>query len=421
MQLDEETGVRGFTSTGERFFLEPYQDAVAQFPGKIGQLRADVAQLGLASAPAREVDNEEVLNRRWIETVATPLIAAPHASSASTIQREGKGLIDDFRAANTRLGIALDDVAAKADAQLGADVERIAFFALLAGLSFAWIVVVLNRRTERLETEVVEQQRRYEAQKAVADTLTEAFSQKKLPAPHYASLHGVYVPAGRQLTVGGDWYDAFELPDGRLFFSIGDVVGHGLEAAVAMSRTRQAIVTTALHESDPGEVLARANRTVLVQEGGVVTALCGFVDPRTFEVTYASAGHPAPILARAGSDPSVLPHDGLPLGVTSDANFASFRATAGEGALIVLYTDGVLERTRNVLDGERALLDAVREAYAAREGAAQLIHKKIFAGAPPHDDVAILTIQFAVRDPNETSAVIRSISIPALAAEDIVV
>ena len=421
LQLDEETGLRGYTSTGDRFFLQPYIAARANFPSTIARLRDAVRRVGLSADRLRDVDREQTLNGRWDATVAKPLIAAPHGALAPALQLQGKRLIDDFRAADLRLGDALDQAAQRADRQLAQDVARISVIALAVGLLFASVITVLNRRTEQLAAEVAEQQRQYQAQKQVADTLTSAFLQKKLPAPHYAALHGVYVPAGQHSAVGGDWYDAFELPDGRLFFSIGDVVGHGLDAAVSMSRTRQAIVATALHETDPAEILTRANRSVLVQEGGIVTALCGFIDPANFEIVYATAGHPSPILARPGEEPRVLAHDGMPLGVFANAGYHTFTERGGEGALIVLYTDGVIERSRDIIAGEARLLDAVRDAHAVGDGAAQLIHRRIFGNELPHDDVAILTIRFAAREREGTASVIRSISIPAVGAEDIVV
>jgi hypothetical protein len=186
---------------------------------------------------------------------------------------------------------------------------------------------------------------------------------------------------------------AFELPNGRILFSIGDVAGHGLKDAVVMSRTRQAIIAASLGDKDPAQVLQRANESIMLQDSRMVTAICGYIDPATLEVTYATAGHPAPVLARAGEPAYFLPQGGIALGVLRDATFQTYVAHAFDGALIVLYTDGVIEHKRDIIDGERRLLEASRVA-AGDENPALAIQRIMFAGSSATDDVAIMTISF---------------------------
>jgi serine phosphatase RsbU (regulator of sigma subunit) len=233
----------------------------------------------------------------------------------------------------------------------------------------------------------------YDNQKRIADALQTAFLNTNLPSAPSLGLHATYIPAVREAQVGGDWYDAFELPDKRILFSIGDVAGHGLDAAIVMSRARQAIIAAALHENDPGKVLGRANDAILLQDARMVTAICGYIDPTTFEVTYATAGHPPPILARAGSPAAFLPHAGIPLGILASESYPTFVATAADGAVMVLYTDGVIEHKRDIVVGETRLLEAVSRAVHD-EDPALTIQRLIFAGEPPTDDVAILTVTF---------------------------
>ena len=90
---------------------------------------------------------------------------------------------------------------------------------------------------------------------ALVLALIPAVAHKDLSYLSYLRIDAVYLPAEKDALVGGDWYDAFELPDGRLVFSIGDVAGHGLEASITVGRLRQAIFTLAWRENDPGAIL----------------------------------------------------------------------------------------------------------------------------------------------------------------------
>ena len=233
------------------------------------------------------------------------------------------------------------------------------------------------------------------AEKRVADQLQEAFQQQQLPVLRNLGFSATYIPATTG-AIGGDWYDAFELPDGRIMFSIGDVAGHGVEAAVTMSRARQAILGVALGASDPGEVFARANLAFMLQDTKFATAICGYVDPATLRVTYATAGHPPAILVGLDGVARHLEYDGLPLGVAHDAEYPSFEVQVDHGAILVLYTDGLLEYDRDLLAGERRILEAVSAIALRRiDNPAAAIRDVIFSGYEPTDDVAIMTIAFA--------------------------
>ena len=225
--------------------------------------------------------------------------------------------------------------------------------------------------------------------------LQEAFLQQPLPAIANMAFSATYLPAAKQSLIGGDWYDAFELPHGRVMFSIGDVAGHGIGAAVTMSRARQAIIAAALRDSNPGSVLARANETLVLQKSSFATAICGYIDPRTLEVTYATAGHPPAILVDRDGAARLLQYDGLPLGVEPDSAYRTFVLIANHGSLLVLYTDGVLEYDHDIIEGERRMLEAAKNIAAQRVAdPAGAIEDAIFKNHKPLDDVAILTIAF---------------------------
>jgi len=392
--LNEETGLRGFTSTGDRRFLAPYFIARERAARAFRRFEVALEQAGVTDAVPL-VERERALNVRWLSQCAEPLIADPNRSARTlALQIGGKARVDEFRSVDRQLEARLGVVAAEADERSERAVSSIlivnaiALTALiLAAIGFAYLQSRAARRA--FETRLL-----YENEKRIADALQEAFEQKSLPSLSGVGLHAAYVPASSEARVGGDWYDAFELPDKRMLFSIGDVAGHGLEAAVVMNRGRQAIVSAALGEDDPAAVLARANRVLMLQDSRMATAICGFLDPRSREIVYATAGHPAPVLARPGAGADFLPHAGLPLGLIEDPVYVAFRARAEPGSLLVLYTDGVLEYERDLAAGQARLLEAVAKAMGSEDPARE-IQRHVFKGSAPTDDVAILAISFA--------------------------
>lgn len=231
----------------------------------------------------------------------------------------------------------------------------------------------------------------------VADELQKALIRQDLPTVPGLQVHARYRPAEEWERVGGDWYDAFALSDGRLFVALGDVIGHGIAAIALMSRLRNIIIASAFREEDPGTILTTANHRLMrmaESETGLGTAICAIVDPQTREIAYATAGHPAPILVESGSGSRLLPTGDLMLGVQEHVYHT--RAVRALGpALLVLYTDGLLEFTRDAVAGETNLLKAAGEiAFAGAENPALAIKQRILGEASPRDDVAILTVGF---------------------------
>lgn len=147
----------------------------------------------------------------------------------------------------------------------------------------------------------------------VADRLQRALLPEKLPSIDGAEFFAAYRPASDEAEVGGDWFDAFALPNGRVAVSIGDVAGHGLEAAVIMGEVRQAIRTAAVAAESASAVLDYVNRIFLLRQSlGIVTAIFGIYDPATSELRYACAGHPPPLLALTSGPVRALPAGSLP-------------------------------------------------------------------------------------------------------------
>ena len=237
----------------------------------------------------------------------------------------------------------------------------------------------------------------YAREHHVADTLQRALLPERLPVDDRLAFDAAYLPGAEEAIVGGDWYDAFRLPDDRIAFSIGDVAGHGLRAAIVMGEVRQAFRAAALNPNSPSLVLERANTIMNMRANPVmVTAIFGIVDPSEGTVTYACAGHPAPVLALPCGSVALLPKDGVPLGIVDQVAASDWTFTLPPGALFAVYTDGLIEYSRDLLEGERRLLDAVHDGIVYRDPEpARALLQRVFSAQPNTDDVATLTVASA--------------------------
>lgn len=213
-------------------------------------------------------------------------------------------------------------------------------------------------------------------------------------------IHAIYRPAESDLEIGGDWYDAFTLLDGRTLVSIGDVAGKGLEAAVVMSKIRQAIRVAGQVQIDPAAILNAADRSLRSEyPEGIVTAFVGIFDRSERAFSYASAGHPGPLVRFADGRVDTLEESSLPLGLRVREESALVRSIELEvGSLFVLYTDGLTEATRDIARGERRLREAVlaEDTFAATDPAERIYDRVLGEGA--RDDVAVLTIRVTSLD-----------------------
>lgn len=233
----------------------------------------------------------------------------------------------------------------------------------------------------------------YARERTIADTLQRAMLPEGLPTLPGLTLSAEYVAGGSDAHVGGDWYDAFELPDGRLLVSTGDVTGRGLDAAVTMGRLRESLGVLSLLETDPARLLNLVDRALRrTNPDAIVTALVGVVDRRPGTFTYASAGHPAPIVRSPDGSVTTLPARGLPLGLRGSNEPPSATITLPTGSAIVLYTDGLTEFTRDVEEGERRVAEAIADAgIALHPEAAAQIRRRVL-GDRTRDDVAVLVV-----------------------------
>jgi serine phosphatase RsbU (regulator of sigma subunit) len=293
-------------------------------------------------------------------------------------------------------------------ARFGGSADASRLLAVASSVVIVWALVSefarLLVRASSLDADIDVQRRAhdrlaelYGREREIANTLQRALIPEDLPLAPGLLLHAGYRSAQEPERVGGDWYDAFSLSDGRVFISLGDVTGHGIMAVQLMSRFRNTIIAAALRESDPGAILTAANRRLLqtaMREPVLGTAVCGLVDPITREIAYATAGHPAPILVQPGGGAQLLEYGGLPIGL-EDHVYHTHVARALGSALLVFYTDGLIEFTRDIVAGEASLLEATLEiARGDVENPALAIKQRILGDASPNDDVAILTVSF---------------------------
>jgi PAS domain S-box-containing protein len=235
----------------------------------------------------------------------------------------------------------------------------------------------------------------YEQEHHVAETLQRSLLPERLPRIDGVDLAARYIPAGTGAAVGGDWYDAIELRDGRVAVVVGDVVGHGLRAAAMMGQLRNACRAYALVESSPADVVARLNR--LVTTGGedvMATVLYLVLDRETGEVVYTSAGHLPPLVVGPEGAEFLDGGRSVPVGATESAVFREGSATLPEQATLFLYTDGLVERRDIGLDDRLAQL---RAATSAVGGDLTDICDQVLSGVlgtrAPTDDVALLAVR----------------------------
>ena len=402
-QLDQETGVRGYTSTNDPTFLQPYRAALRTFPRNLQTLREAIARSNI-SAALPIVNDMAALHGRWISTVAAPLLRASAQHNAIAIQLRGKVLIDRFRADNRRLEALLEADATRRDGIAKQIVFWLFVLVLAVIVAVAGLLYIHSRSAAVLQSALAkeEDERRrtagaLEAQQRLLASMQRLFTQQALPRVATLTMDAVYMPASVEAKIGGDWYDAIELPDGRVLFSIGDVAGHGVEAAVAMILVRQAIIASAVATTDPAEILRKANVALRLQNAIMATAICGYIDPASMVVTYSIAGHPPPMMLGADGVVSMLPFGGVPLGIGEKLYNGTYTIQAEPGSRLVLYTDGVTECTRDVLAGEEALIASIL-AHRNSLQPAQAISDDIFHQCVPADDVAILAITFGDQD-----------------------
>jgi len=248
----------------------------------------------------------------------------------------------------------------------------------------------------------IEQTRLFEREHEIATALQRSLLPERFPRVPGLAISAVYLPAADGARVGGDWYEAFPVGDGRVLIAVGDVVGHGIGAAASMGQIRHALRAYACEDPSPARVFARLNAFLIdVAPREFCTAFCAIVDPWAGTVEFVNAGHPAPLaLAQSGEARFVDGARSVPLGVLADVEYESATGSLGPGSTLLLYTDGLVERRDETLDERLELL--LREVAGA--GAVSLrrlpetIAAALLADGPQTDDAALLAVRLASSD-----------------------
>jgi serine phosphatase RsbU (regulator of sigma subunit) len=241
--------------------------------------------------------------------------------------------------------------------------------------------------------------RLYQQQKQFADSMQRSLLPRSSPQVRGLDVGAVYASSAR-MDVGGDVYDFVELADGRLAVVLGDVTGHGIDAAADMAMAKFVFRSLAREHPEPGDFLRSANEVVLeeIAEGKFITMLYVTADGQTGELRCASAGHPPPRIVRAGTATEPLAVRGLALGIAELQEYAAVTVRLEPGDAAVLFTDGLLEaRSDGELYGEERL-DAALAANASlpAEQLAQAVIEdcRAFAGELA-DDCAVVVVKRA--------------------------
>lgn len=214
-----------------------------------------------------------------------------------------------------------------------------------------------------------------EAESAERNRLALQLQHAIMPPEHHVEAPGLrvavrYRPAETESLVGGDWYDTLVLPSGLIMLSVGDVAGHGIEAATGMVVLRNALRGLAVTGAGPGQLMSWLNTvTHHLTKQVTATAVCGLYDPRTRVMRWARAGHLPPVLVRGGGAEALPLIEGLLLGALPDVSYAEQEVGLEPGDTLLMFTDGLVERRdASVQDSLAHLLDTVASAADDLDG-----------------------------------------------------
>ncbi|WP_420715340.1 SpoIIE family protein phosphatase [Streptomyces sp. WM6373] len=242
----------------------------------------------------------------------------------------------------------------------------------------------------------------------LADTEAESADRSRLalqlqhaimpPAPASLEVPGIriavrYRPAESESLVGGDWYDSVILPNGRILLSVGDVAGHGIQAATGMVALRNALRGLAVTGAGPAQLLAWLNSVAFhLTSHLTATAVCGLFDPKTRTLQWARAGHLPPVLVRGAQAHSFSLTAGILLGALPNATFAEEEVQLEADDTLLMYTDGLVER-RDI-----AVTDSLAQLLTVASRPADTLEKRLdsvltYSASDTDDDTCLIGIE----------------------------
>jgi serine phosphatase RsbU (regulator of sigma subunit) len=263
-------------------------------------------------------------------------------------------------------------------------------FTLLVAAMTEWLI----RRRELAAVLAAENRRLYQNQRNVAESLQHSLLPEDLPQHPELEVASRYVAGITGIHVGGDWYDVVEVGPQQLAFVIGDVAGHGLEAARLMASLRFSFGAYAVEGNGPAEILHKLGRMVDVrQDDRFATVMCGVADLCSGEITLANAGHLPPVIIGDGFPHFLETAVGPPIGV-SEGVYTSVSFTLRPGGTLLAFTDGLVERRDESLSA--GLDRIIRAATTTESGTLDELLDEVCNGLVPHgsvDDIALLAFR----------------------------
>ncbi len=260
--------------------------------------------------------------------------------------------------------------------------------------------VTCRRRSEVAlevaQVQVAAQRGRAEAEHQMAALLQQIImpvGPVRLPPAVGVEVAARYCPASAAAGIGGDWYGIFPLPGPRVLLTIGDVAGHGLSAASAMAQLHHALHGLAHIGAGPAELLGYLNVIACAQPSlTLASACCALYDPARRRLRWASAGHPSPVLVRAGTAERMAPLGGTMLGADPECCYSEAVLDIAVGDALLLYTDGLVERRRGPEDDTIHLLAA---AAHLEDDLERYVDRVLCRGrSDTDDDTCLLAVRF---------------------------
>ena len=273
-------------------------------------------------------------------------------------------------------------------------VGAISFIWAESGRTYSIEDLHLAQDLARRAAGAIENARLYRRVRNIAETLQRSLLLRNLPELPGIAIAARYLPARMETEVGGDWYDVFSLPDGRIGLVMGDVAGRGIQAAALMGQLQNALRAYAMEGHAPAALMERLNRVVELRE--MATVLYLVFDAAHWTVQYSNAGHP-PALLRSPDGTVVMLEGGgsPPLGGPFGTLYREETRAITPGSTIVLYTDGLIEVRGESIDmGLNRLVRAAQEDHAGQpEGLLDHVVAAMLGGEPSADDVALLALR----------------------------
>jgi serine phosphatase RsbU (regulator of sigma subunit) len=335
-QLSEETGLRGYVSTQDRYFLDPDGPPNPQFDQQIADLAKTIEATGVIEAVPLVADIRAT-HDRWERQVAIPLLKNPLRKDALPIQTFGKLLTDEMRASSEELRSALSRASERVEQQLSRTIKLTV--AISAGIVtvFALAAMVLGlARASAVE--------RLEREHGLVDALQQTLRVGGARLPRTETAFA-YISATAEALVGGDLLDSWRDTEDTGWFMIADASGKGIQAARHAAFVQYAIRALAAERDDPSIVVERFNRLFIdtFEDPGIFVVLfLGRYDSRSRTLRYVGAGHSAAFV-RLGSHVDQLAPTGPIAGLDKDTLYPVGSVVLPVGSTVVLATDGLTE------------------------------------------------------------------------------